>query len=283
MPLDYTGDAPEVLNVAVGVAKNDPISRFDEPTLTTATTTPTRPSETTPGTDCSGCRSGEFAPDSDLAEVMKAGGASMQTEALVAAQAAGMNAQAFEMFVPIKYAMQWVAGRFFFVKIQVTKADFIDVKIFMPLDYTGDAPKVLNVAVGVAKDEAIKHFDDQSLAMGKQPRPGGRSKELDADDRVRKIISAGGVALKTQILLAARAGGMNAKAFDMFVPVRYATQRVAGRFLFIKVQVAVNDYIDVKIFQPLPYTGKPLELEEIVVGVARDEPISCFSDCEFVV
>jgi len=66
--------------------------------------------------------------------------------------------------------------------------------------------------------------------------------------------------------------------FEMFELVSYHSQVVAGTNYAMKIQVseAVDGFIHIKVFEPLPHTGNPAVLHpdsNIVVGKTREEAI----------
>merc|ERR1711865_795265 len=99
------------------------------------------------GDDCDGCP-GEEAPADDSVLGLFAAHAEFRSQAQVAAQQQGMNADIPE-FVPIRYTTQVVAGTNWFVKVQLDSDLFADVVIFEPLQFRHQAPEIVSVKFGV--------------------------------------------------------------------------------------------------------------------------------------
>jgi len=59
------------------------------------------------------------------------------------------------------------------------------------------------------------------------------------------------------------------------VPVGIRQQVVAGMNYWVKIQVGGGDadYIHAKIFKPLPHTGQPAQLVEVVEGRSVDDAL----------
>ena len=53
------------------------------------------------------------------------------------------------------------------------------------------------------------------------------------------------------------------KKYSLFEPVKTKTQVVAGTNYFVKVKVGDNDYLFLKIYEPLPHTQQPPEVHEV--------------------
>ena len=56
--------------------------------------------------------------------------------------------------------------------------------------------------------------------------------------------------------------------------VSYTSQVVAGTNYKVKVHIQGNDFIQIKVYVPLPYTGNPPELSECQAGLGPDDNIS---------
>lgn len=100
--------------------------------------------------------------------------------------------------------------------------------------------------------------------------------EKPIDNVVVKFLAAHSEELKSQAQDLATQEGLN-EAIQLFVPIRYKTQVVAGINWFIKVQFGSNSrsnmYADVVIFEPLASRNEPPKITNIKFGVARDAPI----------
>ncbi|XP_063806628.1 cystatin-B-like [Pseudophryne corroboree] len=66
------------------------------------------------------------------------------------------------------------------------------------------------------------------------------------------------------------------KAFSIFQAIQYKTQCVAGTNYFVKVQVGHDEYIHMRIYQPLPCMNADLSLTAFQVGKSREEEINHF-------
>lgn len=64
------------------------------------------------------------------------------------------------------------------------------------------------------------------------------------------------------------------ETFDKkFEPVKYRSQIVAGTNYWFKVDVGDGKYIHVKMFEPLPYTNEPGEVESVEKGKTLEDPL----------
>jgi len=78
----------------------------------------------------------------------------MKERILARAQAAGLNSDG-SMFEPISYRSQVVAGTNYYVKIRISKTDYIHVKIFKPLPYSHDEPLILSIDIGKKEHDVL--------------------------------------------------------------------------------------------------------------------------------
>ncbi|NXY35267.1 CYTX protein, partial [Pomatorhinus ruficollis] len=62
----------------------------------------------------------------------------------------------------------------------------------------------------------------------------------------------------------------------VFTAIEYRTQVVAGIMYFIKVQVANDDYVHLKVFQSLPHENQGPSLAAFQTGKTRDDPLTYF-------
>ena len=60
------------------------------------------------------------------------------------------------------------------------------------------------------------------------------------------------------------------KTYNVFEPVAYTQQVVAGMIYKIRYKVDDDKYLLAKVFKPLPYTGNPPECMEIILDCAAD-------------
>lgn len=93
------------------------------------------------------------------------------------------------------------------------------------------------------------------------PMVGGHSekKEVDAEHR-EKFLAWRGV-------IEAHSG----KTYEMFEPVAYTQQVVAGMIYHICITISEGVQLHAKVFQPLPHTGAPAECQSVVEGPCENE------------
>jgi cystatin-A/B len=85
---------------------------------------------------------------------------------------------------------------------------------------------------------------------------GGFGEAMDADDNVKEI--AKNMKKATEDKLGAK--------FDEFEAVKYKTQVVSGTNYLIKVKVAPEKYVHIKVWKKLPCHGGELNLSEAQAG-----------------
>jgi len=61
-----------------------------------------------------------------------------------------------------------------------------------------------------------------------------------------------------------------------FVVLEVMSQVVAGTNLFIKVQVAEAEFIQMRVFKPLPHTGSPPKLVALLKGESASGALAYF-------
>lgn len=61
------------------------------------------------------------------------------------------------------------------------------------------------------------------------------------------------------------------ETFDTFEPVEYRTQVVAGTIYHFKIRVSDSESVQVRVFEPLPYTNNPMEIMKIKKAPTGDE------------
>ncbi|XP_047653502.1 cystatin-B [Phacochoerus africanus] len=66
------------------------------------------------------------------------------------------------------------------------------------------------------------------------------------------------------------------KTFPVFKAVEFKSQVVAGRNLFIKVQVADDDFVHLRVFESLPHENKPLTLSSYQTNKSRHDELTYF-------
>uniref|UniRef100_A0A7S4CA70 Cystatin domain-containing protein n=1 Tax=Eutreptiella gymnastica TaxID=73025 RepID=A0A7S4CA70_9EUGL len=99
---------------------------------------------------------------------------------------------------------------------------------------------------------------------------GGLGVALPMTDDVAHMVGS----LRDQILRLAQSKGLNGD-FVVFEPISYRTQVVAGTNYFVKIRIGRddNDYIHVRIFQPLPYTGEGPEVHSLQMSKTATDDI----------
>ncbi|KAJ8333283.1 hypothetical protein SKAU_G00421790 [Synaphobranchus kaupii] len=66
------------------------------------------------------------------------------------------------------------------------------------------------------------------------------------------------------------------KKFDDFNAKSFTSQVVQGTNFFIKVHVGGDDYVHLRVYRPLPFENKPLELHSLQTDKAAHETIGYF-------
>jgi len=99
---------------------------------------------------------------------------------------------------------------------------------------------------------------------------GGASEEQDADEDVQKICDG----LKQEIEKAAQAKGWNGTLSSLKV-LKCKMQVVAGTNYFVKAKINDADFFHLRIHEPLPHTGEPPSLADILVDKG-DVPVDYF-------
>ncbi|XP_007452561.1 PREDICTED: cystatin-B [Lipotes vexillifer] len=66
------------------------------------------------------------------------------------------------------------------------------------------------------------------------------------------------------------------RQFPMFKAVEFKSQVVAGRVFFIKVQVDVDNFVHIRVFESLPQENKPLVLASYQTHKGRHDELTYF-------
>jgi hypothetical protein len=223
-------------------------------------------------------------PDTDLWELFNSSGKVLQEQAEGKARAMGWNGH-FKEFVPVRYAVQSVAGQRFFIKVRVQSQLFIDVVLFVGLSPSDAEPVLEGVKVGVDEEAPIDDFKEPPT----QPEhdedcagcPGRRSDERAPDSQLLELFNFSGKVLRKQAEDEATSMGWNGH-FKEFVPVRYADQwvnpgqLVVEQLFFVKVRVQPDLFIDVLLQHFSNLAGEEPVVKGIKVGVDEEALIDDF-------
>ncbi|KFU86442.1 Stefin-C, partial [Chaetura pelagica] len=96
--------------------------------------------------------------------------------------------------------------------------------------------------------------------------PGGLSETQPATPEIQRIVDA----VKQQFEIRVN------KICHIFTAIVYRAQVVAGINYFIKVQVADDDYVHLRVFQALPHENQGPSLVSFQTGKTRDDPLTYF-------
>ena len=102
------------------------------------------------------------------------------------------------------------------------------------------------------KDKVVVEIAQEAKLLG------GHSEMKDVDDEMLDIFTS-----YRDIVEAAAE-----ETFDMFIPVKYTSQVVAGTVFNIKIQVGEDRFVHAKIVRPLPHTNEPASVME--GGIFKD-------------
>jgi len=143
--------------------------------------------------------------------------------------------------------------------------------------FTDGGSELCNDAV---PDSAVNSSDTESddrCSVCTDDCSGCPGHEKPADNLVVKFFLAHTEEFKSQAQELATQQGLN-EELQAFVPIRYATQIVAGTNWFVKVQIGATSrasmYADVLIFEALEFKNQLPKVIKLKLGVARDAPIS---------
>ncbi|XP_051009321.1 cystatin-B [Acomys russatus] len=64
--------------------------------------------------------------------------------------------------------------------------------------------------------------------------------------------------------------------FGVYKAISFKTQVVAGRNLFIKVDVGDDKYVHLRVFEPLPHENKPLTLSSYQTNKEKHDELTYF-------
>ncbi|NXD21587.1 CYTB protein, partial [Spelaeornis formosus] len=62
------------------------------------------------------------------------------------------------IFTAIKYKTQVVAGTMYFIKVQVSDAEYVHLKVFQSLPYENQGPSLVSFQTGKTKDDPLTYF-----------------------------------------------------------------------------------------------------------------------------
>ncbi|KAJ7317911.1 hypothetical protein JRQ81_004073 [Phrynocephalus forsythii] len=66
------------------------------------------------------------------------------------------------------------------------------------------------------------------------------------------------------------------KTYSVFKAVEYKTQVVAGTNIFIKVQGDPNEFLHLRVFEPLPQENRRPSLTSYQIGKTASDPLNYF-------
>jgi len=92
---------------------------------------------------------------------------------------------------------------------------------------------------------------------------GGFGDAKPADDEVKKVVN------ETKADVEKKLG----TTFNVFEPVCYKTQVVAGVNYLVKIKVDGDKYVHAKIYQPLPNSGKPRQVLTATANHGKDDKL----------
>ena len=110
----------------------------------------------------------------------------------------------------------------------------------------------------------VKSYDENGKAVFKRElvkmeMVGGPTEERDADDEVKKMVTA----------LKAKVEEKRNATFSTFEAVKYNTQVVNGIMYRIKVKVGEDEYIHIRALKSLPVQGGKVTLRNVSEGTFK--------------
>ncbi|XP_075053540.1 cystatin-B-like [Mixophyes fleayi] len=98
------------------------------------------------------------------------------------------------------------------------------------------------------------------------PRRGGLGVVKPADDAVQSICDQ----------MRKQAEEKTGRSFSILQAVEYKTQTVAGRNYFIKAHIGSEEFIHLRVYEPLPCYNEEMSLTAVQLGKTRGEEIKHF-------
>ncbi|XP_036598948.1 leukocyte cysteine proteinase inhibitor 1-like [Trichosurus vulpecula] len=95
---------------------------------------------------------------------------------------------------------------------------------------------------------------------------GGLSETRPATPEIQKIVDE----IKPQLEKKTN------EKYDCFETVNYRSQVVAGSVYYVKVHTGCNQYVHLKIYEPLPHTNEPIELSDYQTGKTKEDEVNYF-------
>ncbi|NWV93549.1 CYTB protein, partial [Machaerirhynchus nigripectus] len=62
------------------------------------------------------------------------------------------------VFGAIEYKTQVVAGTIYFIKVQVSNAEYVHLKVFQSLPYMNQGPSLVGFQTGKTRDDPLTYF-----------------------------------------------------------------------------------------------------------------------------
>ncbi|NXB10587.1 CYTB protein, partial [Cnemophilus loriae] len=62
------------------------------------------------------------------------------------------------VFTAIKYKTQVVAGTMYFIKVQISDAEYIHLKVFQSLPHENQGPSLVGFQTGKTRDDPLTYF-----------------------------------------------------------------------------------------------------------------------------
>ena len=168
----------------------------------------------------------------------------------------------YDSFDVVAYSTQTVAGRNYFLKIN-TGDGHIHVRAFQGLGNQPSDAQFVAVETGHAADDEIEHFQDNKITGASGGKAGAMQGVKPADDDAQAKADAVKAAIEAEV----------GATFGTFTVVEYATQTVAGRNYFLKINCG-DQHVHARVFQGLG--GAEPTLAGVQAGKSADSALEYF-------